>query len=297
MRVFVTGATGFIGAALIEELRGAGHTVLGLSRSEAGLEKLRAAGAEPLHGTMQELPLLRDAAAACDAVVHLAYNHDDFSQFQKNADDDREAIEAMGAALAGSDRPLVMTSGVGTPALVPGQLATEEMPAADWHPRGASERATLALVNKGVRAMVMRLPQVHDTRKQGLITYTRLLAKQKGFAAYVGDGQNRWAAAALPATAQLYRLAVEKGEAGGVYNAVDEEGVSAKSIADVTAEGFGIPSRSVSGEEAQAYFGWMNMFAGLDIIASSALTQSKLGWKPWGPSLLEDLRGVDYAAI
>jgi nucleoside-diphosphate-sugar epimerase len=296
MRIFVTGATGFIGSALVPELIQAGHQVLGLTRSEVGAEALRAAGAEVLNGNLEDLDSLREGAAKTDGVIHLAFNHD-FSQFQTNCDNDRKAIVAMGEVLLGSSRPLIITSGTGIAVGVDGKPATEETPKASWNPRGASETATQELAARGVNASVMRLPQVHDTRKQGLVTYAVMVAREKGKSAYIGDGSNRWPAAHVSSVAQLYRLAFEKAEPGAIYHAVDEEGVPMKAIAEVLGRGLKLPVVSIKPEEAERHFGWLGFFAGHDLPASSALTRKKLGWTPSGPGLITDLEGMNYASL
>ena len=283
MRIFVTGAPGFIGSALVPELIQAGHQVLGLTRSEAGAEKLRKAGAEVLHGNIEDLDSLRGGAAQSDGVIHLAFNHD-FSQFQKNCEDDRKAIETIGEVLVGSNRPFVVTSGTAIAANVDGKPSTEDSPTASWNPRAASEAAVKGLTARGVNTSVVRLPQVHDTRKQGLVPYLLAVAREKGVSAYIGDGSNRWPAAHVSDVARLYRLAFEKAEPGAIYHAVDEEGVSMKAIAEALgprAEGAG---GSIKPEEAEAHFGWLARFAGHDMPASSAVTQQKLNWKPRGPA-------------
>ena len=223
MRIFVTGATGFIGSAVVPELIRAGHQVLGLTRSEAGAEALRAAGAEVKNGNLEDLDSLRQGAADSDGVIHLAFNHD-FSQFQKNCDDDRKVIEAIGEVLMGSKRPFVVTSGTAIANSGDGTPATEDSPTTSWNPRAASEASTLELTKKGVNTSVVRLPQVHDTRKQGLVSYVIPVAREKGVSAYVGDGSIRWPAAHVSDVARLYRLAFEKAEPGAIYHAVDEEG-------------------------------------------------------------------------
>jgi nucleoside-diphosphate-sugar epimerase len=294
MRIFVTGAPGFIGSALVPELMQAGHQVLGLTRSEAGAEKLRAAGAEVLQGNIEDLDSLRRGAADSDGIIHLAFNHD-FSQFQKNAEDDRKAIEAMGEVLLGSRRPLVVTSGTAMAANVDGKPSTEDSPIATWNPRGASEGMVEELTARGVNASVVRLPQVHDTRKQGLVPYLLAVSREKGVSAYIGDGSNRWPAAHVFDVARLYRLAFEKAEPGAIYHAVDEEGVTMKAIVEAHGRGLKVPVVSIKPEEAEAHFGWLVRFAVLDMPSSSALTQRKLNWKPTGPGLIADLDGMDYA--
>src|SRR6201996_1063641 len=215
MRIFVTGAPGFIGSALIPQLLQAGHQVLGLTRSEAGAESLRKMGADVLHGNTENLDSLREGTSKSDGVIHLAFNHD-FSQFQKNCDDDPTAMEAMREGLLGSKRPLVVTSGTAIALNVDGKPSTEESPTSSWNPRSASEAALKELTTRGVNTTVVRLPQVHDNRKQGLVPYLLAVAREKGVSAYVGDGSNRWPAAHISAVATLYRLAFGEGGAGGV---------------------------------------------------------------------------------
>ena len=296
MRVFLTGATGFIGSAIIPELVAAGHQVLGLTRSGAGAEALRKAGAEVHRGTLEDLDSLRGGAADSDGVIHCAFDHD-FSNFVANCEKDRRAIEALGDALAGSARPLVITSGTGMGNTVPGQPATEDVVNFDNpNPRIASEVAGVAVAKRGVSVSVVRLPQVHDPVKQGLITPLVQIAREKGISAYVGEGLNRWPAAHVLDVARLYRLALEKGKAGSHYNAVAEEGVPVRDVAEVLGQGLKIPVVSLSQEEASAHFGWLGAFMGFDMPASSALTQGRLGWHPTGPGLLTDLRAMDYSA-
>ena len=236
MRIFVTGATGFIGSAVVSELIQAGHHVLGLTRSEAGAETLRKAGAEVLHGNIEDLDSLREGAARTDGVIHLAFNHD-FSQFQKSCDNDCRAIEAIGQVLLGSNRPFVITSGTAIAANIDGKPSTEDGPTASWNPRAASEAAAKELTTRGVNITVVRLPQVHDTHKQGLIPYVHAVAREKRVSAYIGDGGNRWPAAHVSDVARLYRLTFEKAEPGAIYHAVDEEGVSMKAIAEALGRG------------------------------------------------------------
>jgi nucleoside-diphosphate-sugar epimerase len=288
MRVFVTGATGFIGSALIPELINAGHKVLGLSRSEAGAKSIAAAGAEVHRGSVEDLDSLKSGAAKSDGVIHLAFNHD-FSKFKENSEKDRHAIEALGSALVGSDRLLIVTSG--TLLVAPGRLATEEdAPAATSAsiPRLATDEAADAVAARGVRVSMVRLPQVHDQNKQGLITYMITLAREKGVSAFVGDGKNRWSASHVSDTARLYRLALEKGAAGR-YHAVAEEGVPVRDIAEVIGRRLKLPVVSKTPAQAAEHFGWLGIFAGLDGPASSALTRERLGWRPVGPRLIADL--------
>jgi nucleoside-diphosphate-sugar epimerase len=291
MRIFVTGATGFIGSAVVPELIKAGHRVLGLTRSDAGAQSLIAAGAEAHRGSLEDLESLRKGAAAADGVIHAAFIHD-FSKFKENCEIDRRAIEAIGAELAGSDRPLIVTSGTAGLA-APGQVATEDhlVPPDFPFPR-VSEQTALSL--KGVKASVMRLPQVHNTIKQGLVTYVIAVAREKGVSAYVGNGRNRWAAAHVADVARLYLLALEKHEAGAKYHAVAEEGVPMRDIAETIGRGLKVPVVSLSPEKAAAHFGWLAVFAGLDLPASSALTRQRLGWQPTGPGLIADLEQMNY---
>ena len=292
MKVFLTGATGFIGAAVIAELQQAGHTVLGLTRSEEGANYLRATGVDPHYGNLEDS--LRSGVAQSDGVIHCGFNHD-FSKMLQNCENDRLAIIAMGEVLAGSERPMVISSSVGLGAASPGDVATEDFFDPDTpRPRKASEIGGRAAAKLGAKVIVVRLPQVHDPVKQGLITYFVAIDREKGLSAYVGDGTNRWAAAHVSDVARLYRLALEKGEAGAVYNAVAEEGIMFREVAEVIGRGMKVPVKSVSGDEATAHFGWMMMFAGLDLQASSKLTQQRLGWTPTGPGLIADLEAMTY---
>ena len=300
MRIFVTGATGFIGSAIVPELINAGHQVLGLTRSEAGAKSLTAAGAQVHRGDLNDLESLRKGAEMSDGVIHTAFIHD-FSKFQEVCEVDRRVIEVLGAALAGSDRPLLITSGTGIANSSPGHVATEEDAPDISHPipRVATEQAAASVAAKGVRVGVMRLPQVHNTVKQGLVTYLIELARQKGVSAYIGDGRNRWTAVHVLDAARLYRLALEKLEkekleTGARYHAVAEEGVPMRDIAEVIGRGLKVPVISVSPEEAPAHFGWLAVFAGRDLPASSALSQERLGWNPTGPGLIADLEHVRY---
>jgi nucleoside-diphosphate-sugar epimerase len=304
MRVFLTGATGFIGSAIVPELINAGHQVLGLTRSDAGAQSLKAAGAEPHRGSLEDLESLRSGAASSDAVIHAAFIHDAFSQngggfprFIENCKTDQRAIEALGAALAGSGRPLIVSAGIPGNHIpgAPSRLTTEDVdfPASSPMPR-VSEPAALATLAQGVGASVMRLPQVHDTTKQGLVTYLIEVARQKGVSAYVGDGSNRWPAAHISDVAPLYRLALQKAEPGARYHAVAEEGVPARAIAEAIGHGLNIPVVSIAPQEAADHFGWLGFFVGLDMPASSAQTQQRLGWRPTGPGLIADLEQMRY---
>jgi nucleoside-diphosphate-sugar epimerase len=288
MRVFVTGATGFIGSAIVRELIDAGHQVLGLARSDAGAKALVASGARVHRGDLEDLESLRSGAAASDGVIHCAFNHD-FSQYQANCEADRRVIEALGSVLIGSDRPFVVSAGVGV--FTPGRAATENDPAmpSSILPRSASEEAALSLAQRGVCASVMRLPQVHNLEKQGLITLLIEIAREKRVSAYVGDGANRWPAAHRLDVAHLYALALEKGSAGVRYHAIAEEGVPLRQIAEVIGRRLNLPIVSKSPEEAADHFGWMGFIVGADALASSAITQERLGWRPVQPSLIVDL--------
>jgi nucleoside-diphosphate-sugar epimerase len=288
MKVFVTGATGFVGSALVPELIQAGHTVLGMTRSEAGAEALTKAGAEVHYGTIEDLESLKAGAAQADATIHLAFNHD-FSRFQANCEEDRLAIEAMGQALAGSDRPFIGTAGVLVGNPVPGQpLDEDDTKPKDGFPR-MSEEATLETVDKGVWGIVMRLSQIHDPFKQGLVSFWIQMSLQKKVIAYVGDGSNRWAAAHVSDTARLYRLALEKGTAGSKWHAVAEQGVTAKEIAEVLGKRLDLPVVSISAEESVGQLGFLGHFMSLDCPSSNTKTKERLGWEPVGPTLLEDL--------
>jgi len=296
MRIFLTGATGFIGSRIVPELLAAGHQVLGMTRSEQGARALAAAGAEVHHGQLEDLDSLRSGAAKADAVIHTAFDHD-FSNFVANCEKDSRVIKAMGSALLGSRRPLLITSGTGMGSTMPGKPATEDVfNKAHPNPRSASEIAGEEMLAAGVAVSVLRLPQVHDTVKQGLVTPLIEVARAKGVSAYVGEGLSRFPAAHVLDVARLYRLAIEKCEPGARYHAVDEEGVAARDIAQAIGDGLGVPVKSISPNEATDHFGWLGAFVGLDMLSSSEWTRKVLGWEPSGPSLLDDLRQMDYSA-
>lgn len=293
MRVFVTGATGFIGSAIVRELIDAGHQVLGLVRSDAGAKTLIAAGAQVHPGDLKDLESLRSGAAAADGVIHTGFIHD-FSNFAQSCEIDKRAIEAIGAALEGSSRPLLVTSGLATVAV--GRMPTEEdapLAPSPVYPR-ASEATAETLSERGICASVVRLPQVHNTNKQGLVTYAIAVAREKGMSAYVGDGLNRWAAVHVLDTARLYRLALEKQEAGARYHSVAEEGVRVREIAETIGRGLKVPVVSKSPQETAAHFGGIGMFVGRDLIGSSVQTQRRLEWRPTGPGLIADLEQMCY---
>ena len=296
MRVFVTGATGFIGLAVVRELIGAGHQVLGLCRSSDKAHILAATGAQVLRGSTEDLECLRSGAERSDGVIHLAFNHD-FSTFQSNCEHDRRVILALGAALAGSARPLLVTSGTGMVRTVPGQPATETGPtlSAAEFPRAASEEAAGSLAAVGANVSVVRLPQVHDTRRQGLVSYLIATAREKGLCAYLGEGQNRWPVAHVLDVARLYRLALEHGRPGARYHAVAEEGIAVKEMVTVIAQHLKLPVRSLPAQEAEAYFGWMSLFAALDVPAASQWTRRELDWQPTGPGMMADLQHLDLS--
>jgi len=296
LRIFLTGATGFIGSRIVPELLAAGHHVLGMTRSDQGAHALASAGADVHRGHLEDLDSLRSGAAKADAVIHTAFDHD-FSNFVANCEKDRQAIKAMGSVLAGSDRPLLITSGTGMGTAKPGKPATEDVFNTEHpNPRSASEIAGAEMLAEGVAVSVVRLPQVHDTVKQGLITPLIAMARAKGVSAYIGEGLNRWPAAHVLDVARLYRLAIEKCEPGARYHAVAEEGIRVRDIAQVIGAGLGVPVISLSPSDAADHFGWLAGFVGMDLLASSAWTREVLEWFPSGPSLLDDLSRMDYSA-
>ncbi|MEJ1962678.1 MAG: SDR family oxidoreductase [Gammaproteobacteria bacterium] len=296
MRVFLTGATGFIGSRIVEELIGAGHRVLGLTRSDEGARWLEGMGAEVHRGNLEEPGSLVSGASQADAVIHTAFDHD-FSRFVANVEKDRRVILAMGTVLAGSDRPFLITSGVGMGSPGPGLPATEDVfDRANPNPRKMSELTGEELKEKGVSVAAVRLPQVHDTVKQGLVSMLIQIARAKGVSAYVGDGANRWPAGHVTDVARLYCLALNNHQRGARWNAVAEEGIKMREIAETIGAGLGVPVVSIEPEETAAHFGPFASFAGLDMPASSAWTRRQLVWEPTGCGLIEDLQNMDYGA-
>jgi nucleoside-diphosphate-sugar epimerase len=287
MRVFVTGATGYIGSLIVSELMAAGHEVLGLARSEAAVASLKAVGAEAHRGALDDLDSLERGAEASDGVIHTAFIHD-FSNYMESVETDRRAVEALGAALAGSGRPFVITSGVlGT---------TEDDAPAPGAPRGASEELALSMVDRGVRAMVLRLPPlVHGEGDHHGFTVRLIdIARRKGVSAYVEEGSQRWAAVHRRDAVSLFMLALEKGRAGSRYHAVADEGLPFRDVAGAIGKRLNLPVASISREQAKDHFGFLAMFASTDNPRSSRLTRERLGWKPTRPSLIQDLEQGAY---
>jgi nucleoside-diphosphate-sugar epimerase len=293
MRVFVTGASGFIGSAVVPELLAAGHQVVGLARSDDATATVAALGAEVQRGSLEDLDVLRDTAAGSDAVIHLAFRHDIAftGDFDGAAASDRAAIEALGVALAGTGRPLSIASGTGL--LAPGRLATEDdVPAETGHvaARAANAALTLSLAEQGVRSTVVRLtPTVHDAGDHGFIPAAIGIARERGVSAYVGNGSQRWPAVHRRDAARLFRLAIEEVPAGTVLHAVGEEGVPLRDIAELVGERLGVPTESIAPDAAAEHFGFLAGFMSADMPASSAITRERFGWQPTGIGLLEDL--------
>ena len=291
MKVFITGASGFVGSAVVAELLTAGHQVVGLARSDAAAAAIAATGAEVLRGSLDDLDSLRQGATAADGVIHCAFIHD-FSNFAASAAADRRAIETLGEVLTGSNRPLIVTAG--TAGLAPGRLVTEKDAAPAGVPR-CSEPAGLALAEHGVRVSVMRLPpSVHGEGDHGFVPQLINIARAKGVSAYPGDGANRWAAVHRLDAARLYRLALETAPAGTLVHAIGDEGVSSRAIAEIIGRHLNLPVSSVPVDQAAEHFGWLGAFFVMDLPASSALTQQRFGWQPVQPSLLADLDQDHY---
>ncbi|MDO6414337.1 SDR family oxidoreductase [Sphingomonas sp. BIUV-7] len=297
MRVFLTGASGFIGSHVIPKLLGRGHRVLGLARSDAGARQLEAAGVDVHRGDLEQPESLASGVAAADAVIHCAFDHN-FATFFENTKKDERNIAAMGEALEGTHKPILITSGVGIGTPLNGGSATEDvLNPQHANPRIATELAGAALTARRIDVRTIRLPQVHDATKAGLITPLVTEGRRAGAVAYVGEGNTRWSAAHVSDVAKLYVLALEKGEPGARYNASAEEGVTARAIAEALGKGTGLPVRSIAADEVERYFGWMAPFAALDMVASNAWTRARLGWEPTGPELLTDLAAMDYVSL
>ncbi|MEH0072510.1 SDR family oxidoreductase [Pannonibacter sp. Pt2-lr] len=295
MRVFLTGATGFVGSHILTELLAAGHQVIGNSRSGAGALHLERAGAAVHRGDLSDPAELAKGAESADAVIHTAFDHD-FACYAENCEKDRRVIEAIGDVLAGSDRPLLITSAIGVGSTGPGQFAREDVLDRDHPmPRIASELAGLAVRERGVSVGVVRLSQIHDPVKQGLVSPLIDLARTKGASAYVGEGGNRWSAASVEDAARLYVLALEQHEPGTCWHAVAEEAIPMRAIAEAIGRGLGVPVHAIAESEAGKHFGWMAPFASFDMPGSSAVTRERLGWVPAGPTLLENLSRMDYS--
>jgi nucleoside-diphosphate-sugar epimerase len=294
MRVFVTGASGFIGSAVVPELLGAGHKVVGLARSDESARALEAAGAEVHSGSLDDLASLRAGAAQSDGVIHLAFKHD-FSQFEASARTDASAIETLGAALEGSSRPLVIASGL--LGLVMGRFSTEADPSPSGWLRGRSEETMIALAARGVRTSIVRLPpSVHGKGDHGFVPHLIASAREHGVAVYVGDGASRWPAVHRLDTARLFRLALESAPPGSRLHAVGDEGVPTREIADVIGRRLGVPVVSKSHNEAAEYLGFLALFFALDAPARCALTREQLGWRPVEPGILADIDSDNYFA-
>ncbi len=293
MRIFLTGSTGFIGSRIVPELIQAGHHVLGLARSNSSVRSLAAQGAEAHHGDIEDLDSLRSGAASCDGVIHTAFDHD-FANFVANCQKDSRAIEALGSALVGSNRPIIITSSTAMGTATAGVPATEDhFDPGHPNPRVASELAGRELSGRGLNVSVVRLSQIHNTLKQGLVTDVVALARRTGISAYVGEGLNRWSATHVSDAAHLFRLALEKNQPGARYHATAEEGIAFRHIAEAIGQTLGIPAVSMSSADAAGHFGWLTAFVSKDMSASSTKTRSLLGWEPVEQGLLADLEQID----
>lgn len=290
MRVFLTGATGFIGTQVTRELLNAGHQIIGLTRSEAGARALLALGAEPYLANIEDLPALQRGAEACEAVIHTAFDHN-FTHFMANCQKDGRVIAALGEVLIGSARPLIITSSIAMGASLPGQPADEDrFDPHHPHPRAASERAGDGLLQRGVNVMALRLAQIHNPVKQGLVSELIQHARNTGVSAYVGEGLNQWSAAPLSDTAHLYRLALEHPQPGARYHAIAQTSIAFGLIAQTIATGLGVPAVGLDDAEAALHFGWLSAFVGKDLFGHSDKTRTRLGWAPTGADLITDLQ-------
>lgn len=293
MRIFLTGSTGFIGSKIVPELIHAGHQILGLTRSDSGVRALAALGADAHRGDIEDLDSLRSGAASCDGVIHTAFDHN-FANFVANCQKDSRAIKALGSALVGSNRPIIITSSTAMGTATAGQPATEDhFDPGHPNPRVASELAGRELSRRGLNVSVVRLSQIHNTLKQGLVTDVVALARKTGVAAYVGEGLNRWSATHVSDAAHLFKLVLEKSQPGARYHATAEEGIAFRHIAEVIGQTLGIPAVSMSSAEAAIHFGWLTAFVGKDMSASSTKTRALLGWEPVEQGLLADLEQID----
>ena len=293
MRVFITGAAGFIGSAITANLLQAGHKVIGLTHSEKGTELLKAQGVEVQRGNINDPESLRSGIERSDGIIHCAYLHG-FDRIEEASKQESAAIEALGNFLVGSERPLLITSVAAMGIAVPGQPATEDhFDLNQRNPRYATETAAATVADRGVKVSIVRLPQVHNTKKLGIVSSLIQIARDKRVSAYIGDGANRWAAAHVLDVVKVYRLVLERNEPGR-YHAVAEEGISLKRIAETIGKGLHIPAVSMSVEEARSHFGPFAMFVGFDMSASSEQTRNRLNWHPEGPGLIEDLEQVEY---
>jgi nucleoside-diphosphate-sugar epimerase len=294
MRVFVTGASGFVGSAIVQELLQAGHKVLGMVRSDSAAASLVKTGAEAHLGNLDDLESIKKGAAQCDAVIHTAFNHD-FSRYKESCEDDRQIILALGSVLAGSNRPLVVTSGVGILRKAAPFTEDDAHPGSDVSPRAATEEAAHAVAQQGVNTYIVRLPaSVHAKGDHGFVPMLIDMAKEKKQSVYIGEGNNRWPAVHRSDAAVAYRLIIEKQPQQKVFHPVAEEGIPFKQIAAAIGKGLQLPTVSKEGADAEAHFGWFKHFAGMDCASASEQTRKTLGWEPKHPTLLEDLTSGKY---